>query len=209
MGNAPAIPIPHDGNIVLVGFMGCGKSSVGRLLASWLGFAFVDTDQLIVERAGMEIPSIFEARGEAGFREVERSALESIRGRRRSVIATGGGIVTRPEHIAILREIGFVVWLRANEEIIFERVSRNNRRPLLQTENPRGTIARLLAERSPLYAAAAHEAIDSSRQPHAEIARRIRLAASRHFAPGPHPASAARTGPVKAISHDDVAEQIL
>ena len=160
-------------NIALIGFMGSGKSSVGRLLAKKLRFHFVDTDRMVVERAGRQITEIFNEQGEPFFREQERLALESLRGQRRLVVATGGGIVMQPENVALLRELAFVVWLSASEEIIFERVSRNDRRPLLHTPNPRKTIAALLAQRRPLYESAAHFCVETSRRPHAEVAGAI------------------------------------
>jgi shikimate kinase len=180
--------------------MGCGKSSVGRILATKLGFTFADTDQLIVARAGMEIPEIFAARGEEGFREVEADALRSLAGKDRTVVATGGGIVMRPGNVEMLRGLGFVVWLRASEEIIFERVSRNDRRPLLQTENPRATIARLLALRTPLYESAAHVTIDTSRQPHGDIVRQILAAAARFFETPPATAAPEDAAPDEGIA---------
>src|SRR5215210_133056 len=136
--------------------MGTGKSSVGRRLARQLRFQFTDTDRLIVEQTGKDIPTIFKENGEAFFRDQERLALESLRGRGQLVIATGGGIVTRAQNVALLREMAFLVWLTADEDVIFERVSRNARRPLLQTPNPRETIATLLAQRYSLYENAAH-----------------------------------------------------
>jgi len=169
------------GNIALIGFMGSGKSSIGRLLAKKLHYRFVDTDQLVVKSAGMAITEIFKEHGEPFFREQERLALESLHGWQRLVIATGGGIVLRAENVPLLREMAFVVWLTASEEILFERVSRNTKRPLLHTENPRATISALLAARHPLYENAAHFVIDTSTKPHAEIADEILSQAERFF----------------------------
>lgn len=157
-----------DENLVLIGFMGSGKSSIGRLIASRLGYRFEDTDQLIVRAAGRPISAIFAAEGEERFRDLEAGALESLATGTRQVVATGGGIVLREANRAALQRLGFVVWLDAREEVIFERVSRNDRRPLLRTEDPRATIHRLLAERRPLYAAAAHFSLDTSDLTHAQ-----------------------------------------
>src|SRR5437762_13027639 len=96
-------------NIVLVGFMGSGKSTVGRMLARQLRFRFLDTDKLVEERAGMSIPEVFEKHGEAQFRECETSVLESLRDVRQHILATGGGIVTAPGNIPLLRLLGLVV----------------------------------------------------------------------------------------------------
>lgn len=161
--------------------MGSGKSSVGRLLSRRLGFRFVDTDKLVVENTGRPITEIFQAHGEAFFREQERLALESLREKTRLVIATGGGIVTREENVALLREVAFVVWLAASEEVIFERVSRTNKRPLLQTPNPRETISTLLTQRKALYENAAHLVVDTSAESHAKIAATIRREAHVFF----------------------------
>lgn len=161
--------------------MGTGKSSVGRLLARQLRYDFTDTDRLVVERTGMEITAIFKAHGEEFFRAQERLALESLGGRNRLIIATGGGIVTRSENVALLRAMAFVVWLTASEEVIFERVSRNTRRPLLHTPNPRETISTLLAQRRALYAGAAHLTVDTSVRSHAEVAGLIIAASVERF----------------------------
>jgi len=157
-------------NLLLIGFMGTGKSSVGRLLASRLHYRFVDTDALVVKAAGMPITEIFARDGEARFRDYESEALASLRGRRSLVIATGGGIVERPENHPLLREIGLPIGLSATEEVIFKRVSRNRRRPLLRTPDPRGTIAALLERRRPLYAAAVAFEVDTTTLTHEEVA---------------------------------------
>src|SRR5580700_11870609 len=114
-----------------MGFMGSGKSSVGRLVARTLGGRFVDTDRMVIDRAGCAIPEIFAQKGEAHFRELETEALRSLLGAKGLVAATGGGIVIARENRALLRKVGMVVWLTADEETIWERVSRNKNRPLL------------------------------------------------------------------------------
>lgn len=165
--------IPRPENVVLVGFMGSGKSSVGRLVARTLRGRFVDTDRLVIDRAGCPIAEIFATRGEAHFRQEETRALRSLLGSSRLVIATGGGIVTAPENLPVLKKLGFVVWLTASEEVIWERVSRNTRRPLLQTENPRETVRELIAKRNPLYEEAADMEVDTTTLTHAQVAERI------------------------------------
>jgi len=171
----------HHKNIVLIGFMGSGKSSVGRLIAAKLNQRFIDTDHLIIQKNGLEISEIFKQHGESYFRDQERIALESLQNSSHCVIATGGGIVVRPENHALLHQLGFVVWLTANEEIIFERVSRNTKRPLIQTENPRETISNLLIQRNPLYDKAAHFTLDTSDYPHVSIAETIITEAQNYF----------------------------
>jgi shikimate kinase len=108
--------------------------------------------------------------------------LQSLRNVRHSVIATGGGVVVKERNHAILRELGFVVWLTASEEVIFERVSRNSKRPLLQTANPRATIAEMLAVRRPLYEAAAAWSLDTTTRSHGDSAQAVIAAARRAFA---------------------------
>jgi shikimate kinase len=173
---------PHH-NIVFIGFMGSGKTSIGRLVARKLGFQFVDTDAVIVERVGMQVPEIFAEHGEAWFRDQETSALESMAILNRSVISTGGGIVLREENRALLPNLGFVVWLTASEEVIFERVSRNKRRPLLQTADPRQTVHDLLAKRLEFYQSVSRFTLDTTVLSHENAAEAIvaeaRLAFSR------------------------------
>ena len=160
-------------NIILVGFMGSGKSSLGRLIAKKSGRRFADTDQMIVQSEGQEISQIFKTHGEGYFRRLETSVLQTLPPGGGLVLATGGGIVTTPENIPLLREQGFVVWLQADEEEIFKRVSRNSQRPLLQTENPRKTIADLLAKRRPLYEASCHFSLDTTLLSHKQAAEAV------------------------------------
>ncbi len=138
-------------NLVLTGFMGTGKSSVGRMAAALLHFRYVDTDALIESRAGKSIPEIFTTEGEAGFRQREREAVGELRTCRRTVIATGGGLVTDPASVESLREHAVVVCLWASPETIFERTRHTSHRPLLRQADPLGAIRRLLAERDPFY----------------------------------------------------------
>jgi shikimate kinase len=172
---------PSRENIVLVGFMGSGKSSIGRLLARRLGFQFLDTDQLIVDRTGMQISAIFAKYGEAEFRNMETTALASVCHLRRCVLATGGGAPMREKNRMLMREMGFVVGLTASEDVIYERVSRNNKRPLLQTENPRRTMLKLLDSRRDAYVAAAQFTLDTTRLTHAQAVEQIVAEARRAF----------------------------
>lgn len=148
-------------NVVLIGFMGTGKSSVGRRVADSLGFAFIDTDQIAAELAGKPIPEIFAQDGEGRFREWESEALRRCARLERQVIATGGGIVTRPENRDLLRQAGYVIWLKADPEVVHRRVARNHDRPLLQTPDPQATIRDLLNARLPLYRACAQEEVNT------------------------------------------------
>jgi shikimate kinase len=149
------VAVTHSSNTVLVGFMGTGKSVVGRRLAERLGRLFVDTDERIVAGAGRSIPEIFQSEGEQGFRERETAALRSLSDVTGAVVATGGGIVSRDENIALLRAIGPLVCLAARPEVILERTRPWHDRPLLAgAADPLGTVARLLADRAPRYALA-------------------------------------------------------
>ncbi len=153
--------------------MGCGKSSVGRRLAQSTGHRFVDTDELIVEAAGLPVTEIFAARGEDGFRELETAVLRDLVGVCGIVLATGGGIITRPANRAALRDIGIIAWLDGDPDALFERVSRNRRRPLLQTADPRATFDALLAKRRAIYEGTSDFRIDSTDLTHDQVARQI------------------------------------
>lgn len=160
-------------NIVLVGFMGCGKSSVGRRLAGLTGHRFVDTDDLVAQAADASIPEIFSGIGEAGFRDLESAVLRSLDGVCGIVLSTGGGIILRPENCALLKKAGVVVWIHADEATLFERASRSGRRPLLRAEDPRARFHELLLAREPLYRAVADVDVDSSGLSHDAVASKI------------------------------------
>lgn len=138
-------------NIALVGFMGSGKSTIGRLLAEPLGFAFLDTDHAIEESTGETISRIFKKSGEAAFRQMEKNLLADIRGQKDLVIATGGGMAANQENLDSLKAHSLVVCLWASPEAIFERIRHQTHRPLLQTPDPLGTIRDLLGKREHFY----------------------------------------------------------
>jgi shikimate kinase len=172
-------------NLILVGFMGSGKSSVGREIARRCELRFFDTDSVIRQKYGKSIPEIFATHGETVFRDEEHQILLRLRGTQHIVLATGGGIVLRPQNRLILRSLGVVVWLTADEEVIWERVSRKQNRPLLQTDDPRSTIRSLMATRYPLYRQTADVTVETSGLTHQEVANRI-LLALRVWATGRH-----------------------
>ncbi|MFL6518807.1 MAG: shikimate kinase [Chthoniobacterales bacterium] len=163
----------HGHAIVLIGFMGAGKSSVGRTLARITGRRRFDTDEMIATRFGLTITQIFEKRGEERFRDAESEALEELSGEADAIIVTGGGIVVRQANTALLRDLGSVIFLTADEETLFRRISRRPTRPLLQTPDPRATLKELLQSRLPLYRAAADVEVDTSGLTHDEVARSI------------------------------------
>lgn len=144
-----------DKNIVLVGFMGTGKSAVGRLLSRRLGCPFVDLDEKIARDAGRPIPEIFASEGEAGFRKREREAVEWAAGLKRRVIATGGGVMLEEANVRRLKASGVVISLSAHPDIIVQRtLSTLPSRPLLNGPDPKGKVEELLALRAPFYALA-------------------------------------------------------
>ena len=141
-------------NLYLVGMMGSGKSTAGRHLAELLGYRFLDADSSIEQVAGCSIPEVFASEGEAGFRQLEAAVLNQIASWHSLVVATGGGVVTRPDNWGQLHQ-GVVIWLDAPEELLLERLSSDpTPRPLLQADDPAARLAALLAERRPLYAQA-------------------------------------------------------
>ncbi len=141
-------------NLYLVGMMGSGKSSSGRPLAQQLGYGFVDADNVIEEAAGRSIPDLFEQEGEEGFRALESQVLQAIGQRHSLVVATGGGVVTRPQNWGVLHQ-GIVIWLDPPHETLMRRLTDDSTpRPLLACPDPEEALQRLLEQRRPLYAEA-------------------------------------------------------
>ncbi|GAB4272218.1 MAG: shikimate kinase AroK [Methylomicrobium sp.] len=150
-----------SGNIYLIGLMGAGKTTIGRLLAKSLKMPFYDSDKIIEELTGVDIPTIFEFEGEAGFREREQKAIAGLTQLHNIILATGGGAVIREENRRALKDNGFVVYLQCSIDKILERTKRDTQRPLLQTENPRAKLQQLLTEREALYLSCADYIVDS------------------------------------------------
>lgn len=149
-------------NIVLIGFMGCGKSSVGLRYAQMQGIEFVDTDQLIVEKQGRSINEIFATDGEKVFRKMETDCLKELLAQKNKsfVLSVGGGVPIREENRKLLKQIGTVIFLKASPNVIFRRLRNDKTRPLLQNENPRGRIMDLMSSRKQFYEAAADYVLD-------------------------------------------------
>jgi shikimate kinase len=160
-------------SIVLIGMMGAGKSSVGRCLQRRTCLARLDTDEIVAAEFGMPIAQIFEEYGEEKFRDAETQVLRKLAPSRPAIIVTGGGTVLRTENVGLLKKLGTMVWLTANEQALFERASRRNTRPLLQKEDPRAVFTELFKKREPLYAAAADFQVDGSSVSHDEVAETI------------------------------------
>lgn len=148
-------------NIYLIGPMGAGKSTVGRLLAKSLGISFYDSDREIEHRAGVSIPTIFEYEGEEGFRRREHEVLSDLTQLEGIVLATGGGAIMREENRIHLHQRGYVVYLQCSVDKQLERTGRDPNRPLLQTENPREKLRELFRAREPYYRALADFMVDT------------------------------------------------
>ena len=159
--SASANPSP---NVYLVGMMGAGKTTVGRLLARRLKLRFIDSDHEIEARCGVKIPIIFEIEGEAGFRARETQAIAELCGLEGVVLATGGGAVLAAANRAQLAARGTVVYLRATPEDLYARVKHDRNRPLLATAAPLERLRELYAERDPLYREVAHVVVETGVQ---------------------------------------------
>ena len=177
---ATAAPLRLRRPLVLVGLMGAGKTSVGKRLAGLLGVGFTDSDHEIVEAAGMSIPEIFASLGEPAFRDGERRVIMRLLGERPGVLATGGGAFIEPRTRAEIRAHATSVWLKADLDLLWDRVRDRPGRPLLRTPNPRGTLSDLLDRRYPVYAEA-DVTVDSRRgASHEAMARTIIAAVQAH-----------------------------
>jgi shikimate kinase len=161
--------------IVLMGFMGSGKSEVGRRLAQRLGRACVDTDQLVEERAGKKVAAIFAEDGEVAFRTLEREAVADAAARGSTVLAVGGGAVLDLENVQRLRDAGVLVYLTARPDVVLRRIGNPSTRPLLK-DDPHAAVTRLLAERERFYAAAADVTVDTSDRTVDEVVAEIQQA---------------------------------
>jgi shikimate kinase len=159
-------------NIVLIGFMGTGKTTAGRALAARLGLTFVDMDAVIEERAGKPIPRLFAEEGEPRFRERERDVVRDLAARRGLVIGTGGGVVLNPDNVRDLGASGLMVCLSADPEVIHRRTAGEQHRPLIEHADKFARITEILERRRPLYAAIPHQ-VDTTALAPEEVADRI------------------------------------
>lgn len=153
--------------------MGVGKSTIGRLLASELGREFYDTDKVIEDRAGADIAWIFDIEGEEGFRQRESNVLAELSRQQDLVLATGGGIVIKPENRRELSTNVLAVYLTASVNQLVRRTERDKKRPLLQVENPRQKIIELLESRDPLYREVAHLVVETDGKSPKQVAELI------------------------------------
>jgi shikimate kinase len=174
---------PAD-NLVLVGPMGAGKTSIGRRLAERFGLRFVDADREIEAQTGASVATIFDCEGEAGFRARERAVLAHLLDDAGCVIATGGGAVLDPASRALLRRRGFVVHLHADVEAQLQRLARDRTRPLLQRPDREAVLDQLALARAPLYAEVADLRYDTARQSCAEAAASLAALLDAHWQRG-------------------------
>jgi shikimate kinase len=184
------------GNFFLVGLMGAGKTSVGRLLAKRFGKAFYDCDLEIERRTGVKIPVIFDIEGEAGFRNRETNVLRELVALNNIVLATGGGAILRDENRQLLRQNGTVVYLRASLDDLWQRTRHDRNRPLLHTTDPRAKLEELFAQRDPLYREISSIIVDTGNQSLGNLASRLEQRLREHLLspldPGTFPAGITR-----------------
>ena len=148
-------------NIILIGFMGSGKTTTGRLLAKKLNYPFIDTDQIIEQKNGLTCAKIFEQRGEEFFRKQETAVLQELHGLNGSIIATGGGIILSEDNRVFLQNLGTVIYLKTAPEEILKRVGHDTTRPLLNNTDKREKISDMFSDREPLYLAAAKFSVET------------------------------------------------
>jgi shikimate kinase len=161
------------GNVFLVGMMGAGKSTVGRLLARRLKLRFIDSDHEIEARCGVKVPVVFEIEGEAGFREREQQVIGELTQLDGVVLATGGGAILSEDNRRRLAERGTVVYLRARPEDLYRRVRHDRGRPLLATTDPLARLRQLHAQRDALYGSIAHLVVETGSQTVQALARQL------------------------------------
>lgn len=154
----------QSGNLILVGMMGSGKTTMGRILARHLDKVFVDSDEEIQSRTGVTIPHIFDVEGEAGFRQRETAALEALLQRDNLVLATGGGAVLAAENRTMMQQNGLVIYLKASVHDLWLRTRNDKNRPLLQTGNVHAKLVELLHQRDSLYQQTADIVMPTGRQ---------------------------------------------
>ncbi len=164
-------------NFILVGYMGCGKTTVGKNLARICRFTFLDTDELIEQQQGRTISEIFATDGEVAFRDMETEVLKDllVKKKNRLVLSTGGGMAVREENRKLLRQLGKVFYLKAKPETVYERVKGDTKRPLLQCEDPLSRIRDMQIQRESVYMEAAHEVIEVDAYRQCEIAEKIKM----------------------------------
>jgi shikimate kinase len=154
----------QSGNLILVGMMGSGKTTMGRALARHLGKSFVDSDEEIIKRTGVTVPHIFDIEGESGFRLRETAIIQELVGRENTVLATGGGAVLTGQNRTMLQQNGIVIYIKASVHDLWQRTKHDRNRPLLQTGDPHAKLNELFQKRDPLYQQVSDIVVQSGRQ---------------------------------------------
>lgn len=164
------------GNIILIGFMGCGKTSVGKRLAEAFNMEFLDTDEWIEKKENKSISEIFATQGEAAFRNMETECLKQLLEYKEKafVLSVGGGLPIREENRQLLSKMGHVVYLKASPDVIYKRLRNDKTRPLLQGMNPRGRIFDLMSARKNFYEGAAEYIVEVDDKEFTEIVEEIK-----------------------------------
>lgn len=191
MNTSPPFSLPRT--VALVGLMGAGKSAIGRRLALRLALPFVDADDEIERAAGCTISEFFERFGETEFRNGERRVISRLLEAAPHVLSTGGGAYIDGETRALMRDKALTVWLRADLEVLYDRVKKRTHRPLLRQGDPREILARLIEQRYPIYAEA-DLVVDSTAQPADRTTEQVIEALQRHLQPVEAPTEAPPTG---------------
>ena len=172
--------INQKGNIILIGPMGSGKTSTGRMLAKEMGYAFADTDEEVTKRTGVSIAYIFDVEGEEGFRKRECLALKECLNDNNTILSTGGGIVLSKENRDLLQDRGTVIYLQTSIHSQLKRTASTNNRPLLQNKNPEETLEKLMLTRAPLYEEIADITIMTDNKSLQEMSKEIQRAINEH-----------------------------
>lgn len=172
--------INQKGNIILIGPMGSGKTSTGRMLAKEMGYAFADTDEEVTKRTGVSIAYIFDVEGEEGFRKRECLALKECLNDNNTILSTGGGIVLSKENRDLLQDRGTVVYLQTSIRSQVKRTASTNNRPLLQNKDPEETLEKLMLTRAPLYEEIADITIMTDNKSLQEMSKEIQRAINEH-----------------------------
>ena len=172
--------INQKGNIILIGPMGSGKTSTGRMLAKEMGYAFADTDEEVTKRTGVSIAYIFDVEGEEGFRKRECLALKECLNDNNTILSTGGGIVLSKENRDLLQDSGTVVYLQTSIRSQVKRTASTNNRPLLQNKDPEETLEKLMLTRAPLYEEIADITIMTDNKSLQEMSKEIQRAINEH-----------------------------
>jgi shikimate kinase len=154
----------QSGNLILVGMMGSGKTTMGRSLAKHMGKNFVDSDEEIISRTGVTVPHIFDIEGEAGFRLRETVAIRDVVARNNIVLATGGGAILTEQNRTMLQQSGIVIYLKASVHDLWQRTRHDRNRPLLQTKDPHAKLTELFNQRDPIYQQVSDIVVQSGKQ---------------------------------------------